>query len=79
MSERARQQKVNFLMWDLVTVLLALILLLGLFCRGEKLLIYTNLSELQSVAPGLPCRRLGTLLSALSTIRKACDPQDMWP
>lgn len=78
MSERARQQEVNFLMWDLVTVLLA-ILLLGLFCGGEELLIYANLSELQSVAPGLPCRRLGTLLSALSTTRKACDPQDMWP
>lgn len=31
MSDSARQQKVNFLMWDLVTGLLALILLLGLF------------------------------------------------
>lgn len=32
-SDSARQQKVNFLMWDLVTGLLALILLLGLFWR----------------------------------------------
>lgn len=31
-SDRARQQNVNFLMCDLVTGLLAFILLLGLFC-----------------------------------------------
>lgn len=36
MRDSARQQKVNFLMWDLVTALLALILLLGLFCGREK-------------------------------------------
>lgn len=36
MRDSARQEKVNFLMWDLVTALLALILLLGLFCRREK-------------------------------------------
>lgn len=36
MSDSARQQKVNFLMWDLVTGLLALILLLGLFWRREE-------------------------------------------
>lgn len=33
--DRARQQNVNFLMFDLVTGLPALILLLGLFCGRE--------------------------------------------
>lgn len=33
--DRARQQKVNFLMFDLVTGLPAFILLLGLFCGRE--------------------------------------------
>lgn len=36
-SDRITQQKVNFMMWLLLTGLLALSLLLGLFCRKVKL------------------------------------------
>lgn len=81
MSDRARQQNVNFLMCDLVTGLPAFILLLGLFCRGkggEGLVAWTKPRAAVDRAFVLPCRRQGTPPSARSATRTACDPRGTW-
>lgn len=68
MRDSARQQKVNFLMWDLVTALLALILLLGLFCRREKRVTCLDLARLRTLAAaGVTLSKAGyTALSSVS-------------
>lgn len=83
-SDRARQQKVNFLMCDLLTGLPASILLLGLFCRekGQVVVMQYATSKIyktvNTAASGLPCQRPGTRLWAQSASRRACDPLGMW-
>ena len=89
MSDRARQQAVNFLMLDLVTGLPAFILLLGLFCWYESKtsdvnkptdnkLLPLQLTLFKGEGCGLPYQRQGTLLSVQLTNHRACDPQGMW-